>query len=403
METFKYKGINSSGQLKSGIIKSENLRTAKNSLKKQGLFLQEIESKSKIKQQQTLSFISKNVKTKNLAIFTRLFSTLLRANVPIVESLDSIAQQTPDPYLASCIKSIKDQITEGKAFYQAIGKYPRVFDSIYVSLCEAGEMSGKLDVVLLRLADLTEKRASITNKVRMGLFYPGLLFFFTISIVVALFTYVIPKVAELFEDNSKLPWATTITLKISHFLIQYWLSLLIGSVLLFILFLRWKKTKSGKFIWDHVALRFPIIGKILKLSDISLFSRTLATLLYGGVPVLQAMDIVRNVVKNEHIRQAIQQARDNIKEGESIAHPLNRSGQFPPTVIQMIQVGEKSGNLEHMLEQISESYDRQLEIEVSTLTALLEPIMIILMGCIIAFVVFSVMLPMLESFDSLGG
>lgn len=403
METFKYKAINKSGNLKSGTIKAESLRSAKSKIKSQDLYLQEISNQSKTKQKINPSFSTKTIKTKELAIFTRLFSTLLKANVPLVESLDSISQQTSNAYLSSCIANVKEQIKEGKSFHESIKKYPHIFDSIYVSLCKAGEMSGKLDIVLLRLADLTEKRSAMTNKVRMGLFYPGLLFFFTMSIVVALFTYVIPKVAELFEDSASLPWATTLTLKISSFLITYWLSLLVGVIIIFFLFLKWKKTKNGKFIWDRIVLKIPIAGKILKLSDISLFSRTFSTLLYGGVPVLSALDIVKDVVKNEHIKQAIQKARENIKEGESIAHPLNRSGQFPPTVIQMIRVGEQSGNLEYMLEQISESYDLQLETEVSSLTALLEPIMIILMGCIIAFVVFSVMLPMLESFDGLGG
>ena len=403
MQTFKYKGLDRSGHWKSGEISADNLRIAKNKLKEQGIYLQEIDNKLKTQQKTDSSFKGKAVKTKDLAVFTRLFATLLKANVPIVESLDSISQQTSDPYFASCIANVRSQIKEGKSFHEAIEKHPSVFDSIFIALCKAGEMSGKLDIVLLRLANLTEKRAALTNKVRMGLFYPGLLFFFTISIVIALFTYVIPKVAELFEDNSKLPWATKLTLIISKFLIQYWLSLLIGLIIFSFLFLKWKKTKNGKFIWDHIVLKFPVIGKILRISDISLFSRTFATLLYGGVPVLQAMDIVKNVVSNEHIRGAIQKARENIKEGESIAQPLSRSGQFPPTVIQMIRVGEKSGNLENMLEQVSDSYDSQLETEVSSLTALLEPIMIILMGCIIAFVVFSVMLPMLESFDNLGG
>lgn len=400
MAVFEYKSLNQEGKTIKGRIEAESLRAAKNQLKEQGLFLQEIMSASQIKKT-THPLIQRGVKVKNLALFTRLLASLLKANIPLVEALSAIAKQTPDPFFSNSISDIRDQVNEGTAFHNALRSYPKIFDSAFTSLCEAGEASGKLDQILLRLADLMERRASLSGKIRMALIYPGILFSFTLLIVVGLFTYVIPKVIELFEDQENIPWMTAFTMGVSDFLLNYWASLLIGSVIFLLLFARWKHTPGGKRVWDRLILKIPILGRLLKASDISLFSRTLSTLLYGGVPVLQALDIVKNAVRNEHIKEAIQTARDNIKEGESITAPLNRSGQFPPVVIQMIRIGEKSGELENMLEQVGESYDNQINTEVNALTSILEPIMIIIMGGVIAFVVFSIMIPMLGAFDTL--
>ena len=400
MAVFEYKGLNQEGKSVKGRIEAESLRTAKNQLKKQGFFLQEVISAAQIKKT-SHPLIQRGIKIKNLALFTRLLASLLKANIPLVEALSAIARQTPDPFFSNSISDIRDQINEGTAFHSALRSYPKIFDSAFTSLCEAGEASGKLDQILLRLADLMERRARLSGKVRMALIYPGILFSFTLIIVVGLFTYIVPKVIELFEDQEDIPWMTAFTMKISDFLINYWASLIIGTIIFLLLFFRWKHTPGGKRMWDQFTLKVPVLGRLLKASDISIFSRTLSTLLYGGVPVLQALDIVKNAVRNEHIKEAVQTARDNIKEGESITAPLNRSGQFPPVVIQMVRIGEKSGELESMLEQIGESYDNQIDTEVNALTSILEPVMIIIMGCVIAFVVFSVMVPMLGAFDSL--
>ena len=402
MAHFDYKGLNQQGQSVKGTIEAESLKLAKNKLKKKQIFPQEILAAGSGKTFQT-PLITTRVKTKSLAVFTQMLASLIKAGVPLVEALDAIQKQTPEHDLASSIQDIKNQVNEGKSLHQALQSYPRIFDYSFVSLCEAGETSGNLDKILMRLADLMEKRALLKSRIRMALIYPGVLFFFTASIVLALFTYVIPKVTELFENSENIPWITSVVISLSNFLLNYWFSLLILICIASILFMKWKRSTLGKKIWHRFVLRVPIIGQLLRSSDISLFARTFSTLLYGGVPVLEALDIVKKSVSNVLIKQAIQQARNNIKEGESIAFPLSRSEQFPPVVIQMIRVGEQSGDLEGMLEQVSNSYDRKIDTEVSALTSVLEPIMIIFMGLIIAFVVFSVMLPMLGSFDDLGG
>ena len=318
-----------------------------------------------------------------------------------MEALDSIANQTQNTFFAGCIANLKDQVNEGKSFYLALKDYPLIFDTIYVSLCESGEASGTLDNILEQIAILMEKRSAIKNKVLMALFYPGILLAIAVSVMIVLCVYVIPNMMDLFEDKADLPWMTQVTLAFSTFLIEYWLALILGTGSFLFFFLKWKKTSSGKKTWDRFVLSLPVFGRLIRTADIAMFSKTLCTLLKGGVPVLKSLDIVKNVIGNTHIRQAIEKARENIKEGETIVEPLERSKEFPPVVLQMIRVGEKTGDLENMLEQVSLSYDRQVEVEVSALTALLGPVMILVMALIVVFILMSALLPMLGSFDVL--
>ena len=401
MAVFEYKGVDHSGRFLKGSVEAENLKSAREKVKTQGLYLQEIKVKQTEKQDQSLLFSSKKVSVKYLAIFTRLLASLLRSSVPLVEALNSISQQLSHSYFSSCVAHLRDQVNEGKPFHLALKKYPNIFDVIYVSLCESGEASGTLDQILEEIADLMEKRATIKSKVITALFYPGILFVVAITVMIVLCVYVIPGLMEIFEDSENLPWMTEVTVALSQFLINYWLALIVFAVIFVTLFRKWKKTTKGKKQWDFFILSVPIFGRLVRAADIALFSKTLSTLLKGGVPVLKSMDIVKNVLSNEMIKIAVAQARDNIKEGEPMVNPLTRSGQFPPVVLQMIKVGEKTGELESMLDQISRSYDRQVETEVSAFTALLGPVMILVMTGIIVFILMSVLLPMLSSFDAI--
>ncbi|MCY4320930.1 MAG: type II secretion system F family protein [Bdellovibrionaceae bacterium] len=403
MAVFEYKGLDKSGRFLKDFVEAENIKTAKQILKKKGIYLQEIEIQTHYKKDSGSLFQSQKVNTKELAVFTRLLASLLRAGVPLVEALDAISQQMPNPYFCSSVANLKDQVNEGKPFYIALKEYPLIFDLIYVSLCESGEASGTLDNILEQIADLMEKRASVKNKVLTALFYPMILFVIAITVMIVLCVYVIPNLMELFENVEDLPWMTKVTLALSNFLINYWIVLIVSFFTGLYLFLKWKKTKRGKSLWDKLILSIPVFGRLIRTADIAMFSKTLSVLLKGGVPVLKSMDIVKNVLSNNLIKQAVERARENIKEGEPIVEPLMRSGQFPPVVLQMIRVGEKTGELENMLDQVGQSYDRQVEMEVSALTALLGPIMILFMAGIIVFILLSALLPMLGSFDALSG
>lgn len=402
MAVFEYRGLDQSGKSIKGHWEAESLKAAKSQLKAKNIFLQEIKSKQVESSAKSYSFITqKRVKTKDATIFIRLLATLLKANVPLVEALDSVSRQTPDKYFAGIISDIKDQVNQGSAFYLSLKKYPKIFDLTFISLCQAGEASGNLDEILLRLALLKENQEKTKRKVGTAMIYPAILLISSLAIMIFLFTNVVPQITDLLEDTSQIPWITRVTISFSGFLTNYWLSMLVFSILSLLVFFKWKKTKRGKLIWDFFILKIPVIGRLFRVSDISLFSKTLSTLMNGGVPVLQAMDIVKDVVRNDHIKMALQAARKNIKEGESIATPLSRSHQFPPVVIQMIRVGEKSGRLESMLDQVADSYDRQVEAEIEALTSILNPVMIILMAGIVAFIVFSTLLPMMEGFEGI--
>lgn len=406
MPVFEYRGLNSNGKDVKGTIDAENSKSARIKLKKDGIFVVDLKDKTKqVKKGKTQrSVTSKGVGVTELSMMTRQLATLIKANIPLVDALGAVADQVENEDLANVVTDLKNSVNEGGAFHKALGRYPKIFDKIYVSMCEAGEMSGTLDVILIRLAEFTESQSSLNSKVKSALLYPVVMFVFTCIMMAILFIFVIPKITEVFEASPELtlPWYTVAVINVSGVLVNYWHVIIVLMVATFLLFTSWKKTPSGRAQWDAIFLKIPVVGKLGRTIAVSRFSRTLSTLLTGGVPMLSAMGIVRNVVNNEVLAGAIDIARDNISEGESIAGPLKKSGEFPPIVIHMINIGEKTGELENMLVQVSDSYDFQVKTAVEGLTALMEPIMIIVMGCVIGIIVFAIMIPMFE-LSKLGG
>ena len=403
MPVFEYKGINQEGRNVSGSISADNPQNAKVLLKKDNIFIVDLKDKQKSKHKKKIRLFSRNrVDIKTLCTMTRLLATLLKSNVPLVDSLSTITKQITHPVLGPALGHIKNQVNEGQPFYKSLQQYPKIFDTTYVSMCEAGENSGTLDMVLLKLAEFTESQAELTNKIRSTLAYPLLITVFTFFIVLFLFIYIIPKITVLFEDENLLPWYTQMVMSFSNLIVTSWPLLLCIIGVAAFLIKRWAQTVKGRYKLDALYLQLPVMGKLLRSAAISRFSRTLATLLEGGVPMLTSMDIVQNVAKNVILKEAIQNARTNIREGESIAAPLEKSKQFPPMTIQMIKVGEKTGELESMLLKISEAYDFQVKTEINTLTSLLGPFMIMIMGGIVAFIIFSVMVPILNMYNQIS-
>jgi general secretion pathway protein F len=406
MPLFEYQGLSQSGKNVRGTLDAENQRTARVRLKKDGIYVVDLKDKSKAakraKGKKPAS--SRRVGVADLALMTRQLASLLKANIPLVEALAAVADQVENATLSEAVSDIKNMVNEGSTLFKALGKYPKIFNRTYISMCEAGETSGTLDVILLRLAEFTEAQNNLANKVRSALMYPVIMFIFMAILLGAIFVFVIPKIMGIFEANPELtlPWYTKLVVGISDFMINYYLVIGITGILLGAIFVNWRRTPSGSRKWDAFLLRVPVAGRITRLVAVSRFTRTLATLLNGGVPMLNAMAIVRNVVDNQVLAEAIDNARDNISEGESIAGPLKKSGEFPPIVIHMINIGEKTGELENMLTQVSETYDFQVKNQIDGLTSILEPIMIIVMGCVIGFIVFAVMVPVFQLSD-LGG
>lgn len=404
MPIYEYKGLSKAGKNVRGTLDSENVRAARTKLKKDGIYVVALRDKTKAAAKRNKkSGGGKRVGVQDLSSTIRQLSVLLKANIPLVEALAATSDQAENPTLKEAISDIKNMVNEGSSFYKGLAKYPKIFDTTFVTMCEAGETSGTLDVILVRLAEFTEAQNELNAKIRSAMLYPVIMFLFTLGMLSILFIFVIPKIETIFESaEMELPWYTQAVIGFSGILVNYWwlvLSAIVGAA---IVFRTWKSSESGSRQYDAILLQLPIVGPLARMVAVSRFTRTLSTLLQGGVNMLGAMDIVKNVVGNQILAKAIIQARDNISEGESIAGPLKKSEQFPPIVIHMISIGEKTGELENMLTQVSDSYDFQVKTQVQGLTSLLEPVMIIMMGIAIGVIVFSIMIPMFDMANIAG-
>ena len=410
MPVFEYNGLTEAGKNVKGLRDAESSKALRSLLRKDGVFLTEARAADALAiasgPQKTglarevdvgaaLGF--GGVSSQDLAIATRQLATLIGAGITLVESLTALVDQVEHPRLKKILGVVKQKVNEGSSLADALGEHPKVFTTLYINMIRAGESSGALDVVLVRLADFTESQAQLRNKLIGAMLYPAIMICVGIAIVGILFVVVIPKVTKIFEDmNVTLPWTTRILIAFSSFARDYWYVLLIGIPAIVAGVLKWVSTPRGRAWWDKTQLKAPVFGDLVRMLAISRFSKTLATLLASGVPLLTAMDIVKNIVSNSLLSNVIADARDAIREGESIAAPLKRSGHFPPLVYHMIAIGEKSGQLEEMLQNVSRSYDSQVEMRITALTSLLEPVMIVTMGVGVAFIVFSILMPIMQ-------
>lgn len=406
MALFEYKGHDRSGKTKKGLVDADNIRTARLKLKKDGVFVTDI--KNKQKSGSTGGGVKKlsgsKVPISDLAMMVRQLATLLKAKIPLVDSLAAVADQVENPILNEALTDSKNLVNEGSTFHKTLEKYPKIFNKIFLSMVEAGEASGTLDTILIRLAEFTEAQDQLNSKVKSALMYPVIMLVITVVLLMGLFVFVIPQMVAVFESapELQLPWYSVMIIDMSGFMVNYWY-IIFGFIFgAYIIFLNWKNSPSGSRQWDAISLKLPMFGPMTRMVAVSRFTRTLATLLTGGVPMLHALDIVKNVVDNAVLADAIDDARSNITEGENIATPLKRSGQFPPIVIHMVSIGEKTGELENMLIQVSDAYDFQVRNKVDGLTNIMGPVVIVVMGIVIAIIVFAIMVPMFEMSNMAG-
>ncbi|MBI3327666.1 MAG: type II secretion system F family protein, partial [Nitrospinae bacterium] len=302
-----------------------------------------------------------------------------------------------NPALKKMITQVRERVNEGSTLADALAQHPRVFSPLFVNMTRAGESSGALEIVLERLADFTEKQVALRQKTWAAMAYPILMTFIGVGVLGFLLGYVIPTVTQIFADlKQSLPLPTLLLIAVSNMLRRFWW---VGVVVIALMLLggeRYGRTVAGRLVLDRLRLVFPIFGKLGLKIAVSRFTRTLAILLNSGVPVLTALDIAKTVVNNRVLQQAIEEARDNIREGQDIAPPLRRSGLFPPLATHMMAVGEKSGKLEDMLLRVSEAFDTEVEATVQGLTSLMEPLMILLMGAVVGFIALSILLPIFQ-------
>ena len=409
MALFSYKVIDSAGKEQKGSMEGESSSAITAQLQTKGLFVLDVKKKSSKDSGSFDSFkglaniIKNRVNPAEVAAMTRLLATLQKAKIPLDESINAVAIQQENPYLKETMLIIRAKIREGYSFSKSAKEFPKVFDNLFCNMIAAGEKSGATDKVLLRLADFMESQVDLKNKVKGAMTYPFVLMGVAVMVVVVLFTVVIPKLAKMFEDvDMALPFQTRVLIWLSGFIGSWWWLILIVGTGGYFGLKQYIKTEKGELWWARFMLTMPQFGKVNRMVAISRFAKTLSTLLTAGVPILTAFDIVQQVIGNKILENAIHTARENIKEGESIAQPLKRSGEFPPIVTQMIAIGEQSGELEDMLETLAESYEKEVRYILDRLTALLEPIMIIALAVVVGFIVFAVVLPLLQINDAVG-
>jgi general secretion pathway protein F len=340
----------------------------------------------------------RKVGSREVTVMTRQLATLLGAGLPLVQSLATLIAQTSHPQLKTILSQIKEEVNEGSSFSQTMTHYPQVFPAFYLNMVRAGEASGTLHLVLERLADFSEKQQALKGRVRAALAYP--LFMFLIGSVVLFFlvAFVVPNVTRIFDEmHQTLPLITILLIGVSRFLETFWWLIVAGLIGAFVALKYFlSKTQKGRTLLDRTLLALPVVGQMNRKIAVARFSRTLGTLLESGVPLLASLEIVRNIVGNSLISDAIQKAGNEVREGQSLSAPLARSGLFPAISVEMISVGEQSGNLEPMLYRIAEAYEKEVESSITMLTSLLEPIMILVMGLAVGFIVVSILLPIFE-------
>jgi general secretion pathway protein F len=403
LSVFEYRGIQvASGKAVKGYRDAENARVLRQLLRRDGVLLtaaSEENEQKQAKSRKNIDFLAflRQPRTADVAVMTRQLATLVRAGVPLLDSIAALTDQVENEQLVRILRTIRESLNEGTSFAKSLEQHPKAFPALYVNMVAAGEASGTLEAVLERLADFMEGQTRLRGKVTSALAYPLLMAGVGVIMVSVMMIGVVPKVTTVFDNlGQTLPWYTRLLIFVSDGVAAYWW-LLAGLIAIAIyVFRRWKKTPAGRLRWDTFRLKMPLFGRLTLLVAVARFTRTLSTLLASGVQLLQAMEIGRHVLENAHLQAVIADAIGSIRGGQSIAEPLKKSGAFPPMVTHMIAIGEKSGQLEAMLENVSRAYETDVETRVQTLTSLLEPLMIVVLGVVVAFIALAILMPLIQ-------
>ena len=401
MPLFKYIELSSTGQKKRGMVDAASISEARRKLRAAKVHLLDITDERKDVQRQintssrAISF--RKIKQRDISTAIRQLSTLLHAGIPLVPALSALVEQLSDQPLSRVFSTIRDKVNEGMPLAKAMAEYPTVFSKVFISMIRAGEATGALESVLLRLAEIMERRVNLNNKVKSAMAYPLFMAIVGISVIAFIFSYVIPSITKLFlVINRQLPWPTVMLIKISDFIQDYFWILFIVLVVIVVAPIFWSRTRKGRRGWDHIKLKLPLFGNLNRKIAISRLSRTLAVLLASGISIVETLELSREVTGNTVISDVIDQAKDAISHGTGIAESFRRSGVFPPIVIHMISAGEKSGGIEEGLINVADAFDNDVEVTVKALTSLLEPAMIVLLGIIVGFIVLAILLPIFD-------
>jgi len=399
MGAFEYSALDAAGKERKGILEGDTPRHIRQLLREQQLLpvsVTEVAQKEARRQQRSFSLV-RRVSPSDLALFTRQLATLVRAGLPLEESLLAVSQQTEKPRVQSIVLGVRARVMEGHTLADGFADFPRVFPEIYRATVAAGEQSGHLDNVLERLAEYTESREQIRQKVLAAMLYPIVLTVMCFAIVSGLLVFVVPKVVAVFESSkAKLPLITRMLIATSDFFRVYGIYVLVGAVLAFVLFRRWQRNPTARRQFQRLQLRLPVLGRLVRGFNTARFTRTFSILSASAVPVLEALRIAGEVVTNLPMRDAVTDAAARVREGAPIGRSLSASRLFPPMTIHLISSGESSGQLESMLERAAISQERELDGVLAALVGLLGPVLIILMGLFVMGIVFAMLLPIFE-------
>jgi general secretion pathway protein F len=399
MPVYEYKALNKKGKNITGLIDADNIKTAKTNLRQSRIFpisMNEVTARAE-KNKPRFSVLGSKIRVVEIAMMTRQLSTLIAAGFPLTTALNTLVPQTKKESFKRVLSKIKDSIEEGSSFADALAQYPGIFSMVYINMVRAGEASGTLEIVLERLADISEKQSKLNHKLKAAMAYPVLMTLVGTGVLFFLLTVIVPNITSIFEEmNQALPLTTQILINTSAFLKQGWW-MIIGVIGLLVVAWQMIKTRPGvQRIIDQFILKLPLVGELVQKISVARLTRTLGSLLENGVALLDALDIVRNVTGNKVIEQAIVDARKEVERGRELGDVLGQNPHFPYLAVQMIKVGEQSGNLESMLKKTARVYDDEIETNLMGMTALIEPVIILVMAVVVGFIVLSICLPIFE-------
>lgn len=400
--TFSYIILTKAGKEAKGTIEAATQQEAAQKLKEEGNTLISLTEANALSKEVEISIIKKKPKPRDMAVFCRQFVSIIDAGVPVTSALEMLGQQTENKMLAEAIVDCKLKIEKGSSLADAMKDHQNVFSSLFITLVEAGEASGSLDVSFNRMGTQFEKDAKIKGLIKKSAIYPIVVSVVAVVVVIVMLTFVVPQFESMLTDlGSDLPLLTKIVVAASEFMIAKWYIVLGIVVLLVIGILRYRKTEGGGRLFGRIGIRAPLIGKLTVKSASARMARTLSTLLGSGIPLIEALDIVARTMGNVHFREALLDAKDDVAMGDALSISIERSGLFPPMVHHMIHIGEETGDLEGMLTKLAEYYEEEVELTTQQVMAAVEPMIIIVLALIVGVIVGAVMLPMMNMYSAL--
>jgi len=416
MSLYAWKGLDAAGKTVGGTRDADGGKALRQALRKDGIFITELSEvlgtggkaakasvaagnkpKGFLKREVNFSQMMERVRPQEIAVLTRQIGTLLAAGIPLAETLSALSEQSDNKKLERVLAGIRQKVNEGTSLADTLAEHPALFSDLFINMVRSGEAAGNLDAVLLRLAAFLDAQIALQSKVSGALTYPIIMMILGSLVMGVLLVVVVPQITAVFEDMGKaLPWNTQLLIFVSGGIGSYWWLIIPLGIGGFFGFRRWSRTPKGRNLLDRVKLRAWVVGPLIRFVGVARFSRTLATMMAAGVPVLTALEITKKVLNNTVLEKVVESARDAIREGESIAVTLRKSGQFPSMMVHMVAVGERSGQLETMLENVASAYEREVDGKVARLTTILSPAIIVTMALVVVFVVFSILTPILD-------